>query len=143
MAAEKKDEKMHRFVKSVRVKTTFSEALRLADEVSEYFRSQYSTEALRTYVSSFGEVHSIFWEIDCSDDQCLSSPGAIEKMGSWVQGSAQDSESGVRAVKEALAQGRGSVSAVAKAEGKMAAYWIPDQYLTVAVGVYSSAAAAS
>ncbi len=144
--------KMHRLVKSVRVKAVFPEALRFADEVSEYFNSKYCPENLRVYVSSFGDVSSVFWDIECgdsalrealnsgflADEQYLSMLRQIEKAGTYVPGSTQDSVAGVRSLKETLSEGRGPVSALATANGKMTTYWIPGQYHFVAIGEYST-----
>lgn len=97
---------MYRFVRSARVKGSFTDAVKWAKETAEYINSKYSPPKLSVYTGMFGDVNTVFWEASRNDlasiqsvfEKLAADPGYLalvsKATGLFIEGSVHDSVMG-------------------------------------------------
>ena len=67
---------MYRFVRSGKIKVNAPEALRWAKEIAEYVSSKASPLKVNVYTGLFGDLNTVFWEVEYKDLATVESTNA-------------------------------------------------------------------
>ena len=78
---------MYKFTRSGKIKGgSFPDAVRWAKEIAEYVTSKHSPVKVHVYTGMFGDLNTIFWEIEHKDLASIESLSAklVADQGYWA-----------------------------------------------------------
>jgi len=77
---------MYKFVRSGKIKGNVPEAVRWAKEIADYVSGKHSPVKVHVYTGMFGDLNTIFWEIEHKDLASIEALSAklVSDQGYWA-----------------------------------------------------------